>query len=135
MTLHIENALSDFKDFGHSSLDSLSLAYHIFAAFKLKANPCLLARLQERNNASMQNLAIRSSYPYFKKWAEIIDEGIESVVSTCLERSDHGQVMRSCSPVVAIISQSERTQIMEIWQQKHGGKLLGATLENQNQND
>lgn len=126
--IDIEDILSDFNDFGYSYTDSLSLAYHTVAANKLRNGPMLLRKLEERNANLMKNDKISGSYIYFQELSEIIKSGLESIISKFLERSDDGQLMRSCSPAVAIISQDERIEILSLWKKKHNEKLSASII-------
>lgn len=108
----IESIIMECKDYGYDHTDRLSLIYHVFASKKLSEDKSLMKKLIERNNSCMENEMIANSSCYLKKWKKILEDGVDSTINMFLERSDEGQVMRSCSPAVAIITQEERQEIL-----------------------
>lgn len=103
------------KDTMHRQHDALSFDLHKALCAKLEANPHLLAKLCERNRQHLSDSALRSSLPYTRAWEETLAKGVEAVIALATEKSEWGQVMRTCSPFVAIVDQKWRSQFLRAW--------------------
>lgn len=60
-----------------------------------------------------------SPRPYYERWLEILDSGVERVSEVLVDRSEEGCVLRSCSPFTGVISEREREQTLQSFRRSY----------------
>lgn len=92
---------------------------HALAAEKIRNNPELLITLQIKNDSKIQNINLKNSLIYYLKWKEILNQGVEATINMflkpCEKIGDYEDTLRSCSPCSAIITDNERSIILNKW--------------------
>ncbi len=111
----------------HQINQEMSRQMHVEAADILRSKPELLEVARTRL-LRWKMTTSSSSIPYIDEWLEIISDGPEKSIRMMLDRSDHGDVMRSCSPFSFLISERRHFEILRDFkgvEEKHHYNMLG----------
>lgn len=103
----------------HRQHDAISFDLHKEMCRRLAAQPELLDKLAKRNARILKKQGRYSARIYIEAWQEAIKKGVDAVISLALEKSEWGQVMRSCSPFAVIVDQEWRLKFLREWQKKY----------------
>jgi hypothetical protein len=97
----------------HDTLETMNngdrLCYKLSEAIceRLRNDPATTLR-------KAHNLLNRFDNDYAQKaWRELLSHPIDHIIATLTEFSDQGQWLRSCSPFAGVLSDSERTEIIQ----------------------
>ncbi|MEJ8852375.1 hypothetical protein [Variovorax rhizosphaerae] len=96
-------------------LDQFSLALHRRAIEVLRREPALRARaLDTLARWRLQAGATRSDRLWYE-WEQLLGSSdVEALADAALAESDHGQLMRSVSPMGGLVDQHERAQLLKL---------------------
>lgn len=93
-------------------LDQFSLALHRRALAALRQEPALreharqtLARWRHQSGATRSDVL-------WDEWEQLLSSDVGVLESAALVESDHGQLMRSVSPLGGLVSQVERMALL-----------------------
>lgn len=93
-------------------IDAFLLEAHRLAVARLRAQP---GRLQEAAAQlarwRRQGEATRSD-AYWDEWEALIGQGVEAIERSSCGTDDHAALLRSVSPLSALITQQERTELL-----------------------
>lgn len=91
--------------------DFRSLELHELIAKKIAADPTLVnIAISNINRWKSQN---DFAQPYLEDWLNIINQGLEPLLTFLRSTSHEGQRLRSSSPFTGILTEEERTAIFE----------------------
>lgn len=85
-------------------------------------------RVMQMANETLDRRIAKSDYNgspkrYYLRWKEILRSGVEATAEVLTDVTEESDVLRSCSPFVGVISQSERQRILESfkshWDEEH----------------
>ena len=93
--------------------DRRSLALHEAIVAKLRRHPELFERVQACMPAYVRRCEEIGSGPYARRWAVVVDQGLEATLAMALAEGEDGQVMRSCTPLTGILTQEERLAVLQ----------------------
>lgn len=102
----------------HQEIDAFSLAAHIYLCGRLRDQPEKLELLAACVSRWMEYEEVEGSRVYLREWKKAIERGIDAVIDLCLEESDHGQVLRSCSPFGVLWTAKERWEFRADWRRR-----------------
>lgn len=100
-----------------AQLRARSLALHAMVIEKVRRQPELLARASETLQRWHSQRA-GASASISSDWYEILASGMDAVAAAALETSDRGDQLRSASPLTAVLSDSERREFFEHWNER-----------------
>jgi hypothetical protein len=100
----------------HQLLDGLALAYHRAVAVKLRAAPEEVVRTARENLARW--LASGSfdsgTAASLREWQSILDRStLEQLLALITAETDDGQRLRQSSPFAGVLTDGERSEIMD----------------------
>jgi len=95
-------------------LDLKSLALHQLVVAKIRSEPALFYQVRERLEV-LAATAAPQAMPRLLQWLSAFDSGIEEALRLAVEDTEHGQVMRSCSPFNGVLSEPERLEFLRTW--------------------
>jgi hypothetical protein len=91
---------------------ALSLRLHAALIPYLLRDPDSVVAKARFNIAGMRSSGTGDrSERYLQAWEEIIDAGVESILETFRDTSDHGVTLRSCTPFAGVLPPSEVDRI------------------------
>jgi hypothetical protein len=69
--------------------------------------PAKLARAEELGSG-----------PYARRWAQLVDQGMDAAIAMALDEGEDGQVMRSCTPLAGVLTEDERRAFLADWKRR-----------------
>ncbi len=90
--------------------DARSLRIHQIVVMQIESNPAEIDRARKILLRWIGD-GTSASQPYYAKWLRAIDEGVETCIKQMLDPSEHGDVMRSCSPFGCLLSKEQRKAV------------------------
>ena len=98
---------------GYRQQDLRSLAFHRAIAEKLRENPGLVSVAFD-NIARWTRLGYgRSGWALYDRWKELLNGPFEILLEKLTEDSDSMQQLRQATPFAGILTNSERSEIIE----------------------
>lgn len=94
-------------------LDQFSLALHRRAMAVLRLEPALRERASQTLVRWRQQAGETRSDVLWNEWAQLLAADFDVLESAALDESEHGQLMRSVSPLGVLVSQAERTTLLQ----------------------
>jgi hypothetical protein len=102
-------------------LEQRSLALHVLAAEKLRLDNSLLAKVRLVLDHWGAVTSPRT-HSYLAAWQAAVNQGVDPLISAALEDSEHGAALRQASPLVCLLSNSERFSFFKKWAEKYAPK-------------
>lgn len=93
-------------------LDHFSLALHRRAIDVLRADPTLNARVRQTLTRWRSQAGETRSDALWSEWERLLSDEPEALARAALAETDHGQLMRSVSPLGVLVTQRERTALL-----------------------
>ncbi|HRH41720.1 MAG TPA: hypothetical protein PKY82_08765 [Pyrinomonadaceae bacterium] len=89
-------------------VDLFSLMLHASVAEKLRLNPNKVLQIARQN----LNRWLKNENPALSEWQEILETRTpEEIIKIITQDTDEGQRLRSSSPFVGVLSETERNKI------------------------
>lgn len=96
------------RDEQNNFIDLFSLMLHASVAEKLRLNPTEVLQIARQNLARW----LKNENSALREWQEILDNQTpEEIIKIITQDTDEGQRLRSSSPFVGVLSESERERI------------------------
>jgi len=94
-------------------LDQFSLALHRRALDALRHEPALRDHARQTLARWRRQAGATRSDVLWDEWEQLLAEEFAALESAALVESDHGQLLRSVSPLGGLVSQSERMALLK----------------------
>jgi hypothetical protein len=94
-------------------LDRFSLALHRRAVAVLRLDPALRERASQTLARWRQQAGPTRSDVLWNEWERLLAAESGVLESAALDESEHGQLMRSVSPLGVLVSQAERIALLQ----------------------
>ena len=89
--------------------EARSLAYHAAVSARLRADPTLMSRVEERVHA-WERRHVVSSY-YSEAWKTILAQPLDEIIAFLADSGDYARELRQVSPFAGVIDARERWRI------------------------
>lgn len=93
-------------------IDAFLLAAHELAGQRLRAAPSLLGQVQQQMQRWRAQVGENRADPLWDEWERLLNAPMHELLKKITERSDHGDQLRSVSPMSALITQTERAELL-----------------------
>ena len=93
-------------------IEMLTLEAHRLVVTKLRNDPEKLRVLQETLQRWRRQSGPGRTDPYFAEWDQLLAKGVDAVEAATCHDNDHAAVLRSVSPIVSLITESERNEML-----------------------
>lgn len=104
----------DPRRYTPEALDHKSLELHRVIVAKMRADPQAYPRVLAKLPRYLSFDDPRGM-AYRKRWAEVVERGMDAIEELALDPSERGQVMRSCSPLAGVLTERERQDFLRGW--------------------
>lgn len=94
-------------------LDQFSLAVHRRALDAVRREPALREQARQTLARWRQQSGAARSDVLWDEWDQLLAGEVSALERAALVESDHGQLMRSVSPLGCLLSQSERMALLK----------------------
>ncbi|QOF78003.1 hypothetical protein [Variovorax sp. 38R] len=94
-------------------LDQFSLALHRRAMAALHLDPAQRERARQTLARWRQQSGETRSDVLWNEWEQLLASDLEVLTRAALDDSEHGQLMRSVSPLGVLVSQAERMTLLQ----------------------
>lgn len=94
-------------------LDQFSLALHRSAIAKLRREPAMRARSLETLHRWQKQAGLTRSEALWSEWERLLVADLDVIEQAALANSDHGQLLRSVSPLGGLVDQHERMALLQ----------------------
>jgi excisionase family DNA binding protein len=94
-----------------------SLWLHAALILKVINDPGAVIGIARRNLAGQRRSGSAHSAAYIDEWESILDAGVGLVIEAFLDPSDHGAILRSCTPFTGVLSQDEVRSIKKVYRE------------------
>jgi hypothetical protein len=90
---------------------------------RLVRDPATIIGEARENLARFRRIGVLDvhSEPYAREWETILDAGVAAIITTLLDSSSHAATLRSCSPFVGVLPQTEVRAIKRAYRQQRIG--------------
>ena len=105
----------------HSEIDQRSLAMHKLVAQKVRADIGLLVRARATLDRWNAHVSPRT-FVYLNEWRNLMDSGLEAVLSVATEDSEHAAAMRQASLLACLLTNQERFALLKQWKAQHASQ-------------
>lgn len=96
----------------HNFIDLFSLMLHAGVAEKLRLNSQEVLQIAQKNLRHWLSIEKSSRNPALLEWQEILKKNTpEEIIKIITQDTDEGQRLRSSSPFVGVLSETERDKI------------------------
>lgn len=93
-------------------LDRFSLDLHRVAVAGLRREPASLVKAQDTLRRWRERSGQTRSDAYLDQWESLLRAGVDAIERATCNDSDEATVLRSVSPLGALVSQSERMRLL-----------------------
>jgi hypothetical protein len=103
----------------HQEIRDLSLALHRAVAAKLRRDPALLKTAEETLSRWRAMQPRSAADRYLDRWAELLHAGLGPTLAMLEADSDSAADLRQCSPFTRVLTELERTRVLDAWRAAH----------------
>lgn len=96
------------------ALDHKSLELHRAIVAKMRSDPQAYPRVLAKLPRYLSFDDPRGML-FRKRWAKVVERGMDAIEELALDPSERGQVMRSCSPLSGVLTERERQEFLRNW--------------------
>lgn len=93
-------------------IDRFLASAHRVAIARLRADPTAIERVRAQLARWRSMAGPTRSDAYWDEWSSLLDAGVEALERAVCADSDHAQVLRSVSPISVLLTQRERTELL-----------------------
>lgn len=93
-------------------IDDFLLKAHQLAVARLREEPQRLQQAAELLQRWRERNAVTRSDPYRQEWERLIAQGVDAIERDVCANTDHAAALRNVSPLSAVISQQERSELL-----------------------
>jgi len=94
-------------------IELFTLEAHRLVVEKIRSAPEKLKVLQATLQRWRRQSGPGNTDPYFDEWERLLSAGVEAVEAATCHDDDHAAVLRSVSPIVSLVTESERNEMLE----------------------